>query len=217
MKSWLWAAFAAVCVLALVFLYGTAMVGPVIAAAVFTGLWVGLRRLPAKHAWMPAVAVFAVVIMFAPGFAFADTINIGQAFSTSLQPYIDAIVSALLALLVGYALYAAQKYLGIKAEEGLRQGLTQFLQRQASSLVADGMVKLSGVKIEVSSPALAAAANTALTAVPDAMNKFGLTPEKVQGMIIDMLPKEPSVAAAQAVAIDVANPATPSTAAPAAA
>lgn len=159
-----------------------------------------------------AALALATVAFLVPVAASADTINIGQAFSTSLQPYVDAIVSGLLALGVGFVLYAAQKYLGIKADEGLRQGLTQFLQRQASSLVADGMVKLSGVKIEVSSPALAAAANTALTAVPDAMNKFGLTPEKVQGMIIDMLPKEPSVAAAQAVAIDVANPATPSAA-----
>jgi hypothetical protein len=42
---------------------------------------------------------------------------------------------------------------------------------------------------------------------------FGLTPDTIEHMIVDMLPKQPSVAQAQAVAMDVANPATPSCAA----
>jgi hypothetical protein len=73
-----------------------------------------------------------------------------------------------------------------------------------------GAVKLNGVKIEVKNEAVAAAANTALAAIPDALKFFGLTPEKLQKMIIDLLPKEPAVAQAAAVALDVANPATSS-------
>jgi hypothetical protein len=91
-----------------------------------------------------------------------------------------------------------------------REALTSFLQRQASGLVATGAVKLQGVKVEVQSAALAAAANAALAAIPNALNWFGLTPAKIEGMIADLLPKQPAVAQAQAVAIDVANPATPS-------
>jgi hypothetical protein len=227
MKSWLLAALAAAFVLFLVQEFGSAVVPFVIVGAVTLGLYIGLRKLTdplldkvrdgVSRMAVASVLAFMAIMILAPGFAFADTINIGQAFSTSLQPYVDAAVSALIAALIGWALFALNKYLGIKTEDSNRDALIAFVQRQAHSLVADGVVKLNGIKIDVSSPALAAAANTALTAIPDAMNKFGLTPERVQAMIIDALPKVQSVAAAQAVALDVANPTTPSTAAPAAA
>lgn len=156
------------------------------------------------------LAALALVLV-TPTFAFAAEINIGQALNGSLQEIINAAVTAAIAALVGWVLVIVKSKFNIDIEAKNREALTAFLQRQASSLVAMGAVKLEGVKIEVQNEALAAAANTALSAIPGALAFFGLTPAKIQQMIIDLIPKEPAVAQAAAVAIDVANPATPST------
>lgn len=162
---------------------------------------------------MKTLRIFAVCALacIAVSPAYADAINIGQAFSSGLQPYVDAIVSAALAALVGWVLMVVKAKFNVDIDAHLRDGAIAFFHRQASSLVADGAVKLNGVKIEVSNPALAKAANAALDSIPDALKHFGLTPEAVQARIIDFLPRQPAVAQAQAVAMDVANPATPAT------
>ena len=142
----------------------------------------------------------------------AATIDIGQAFNGSFQEIINGTAMAGITVLVGWVAFVAKNKFNIDIEAQYRATLTAFLQRQALSLIADGAVKLNGVKITVQNDALAAAANTALAAIPGVLQAFGLTPDKLQRMIVDMLPKQPSVAQAQAVAMDFANPATPSTA-----
>lgn len=156
-----------------------------------------------------AAAAVSVAVLAAP-VAHAAPIEIGQAFGTALQPYIDAAVQALIAALVGWVLILAKNKLNVSIDDSRRDAVVTFLKRQASSLLADGAVKLKGVKIEVDNAALANAANKALDAIPDALKHFNLSPAALQERIVDMLPKEPAVAAAQATAIDVENPATPS-------
>jgi hypothetical protein len=162
-----------------------------------------------------AALAAALFVVAAPA-AFAASVDIGQALNGSLQEIINGIVTALIAALVGWVAIVVKNKFNIDIEAKHREALTAFLQRQASSLVAMGAVKLDGVKVEVQNAALADAANKALSAIPDALKFFGITPASIQQRIVDMLPKEPAVAQAQAVAIDVANPATPSTATPAA-
>lgn len=156
-----------------------------------------------------ALASFAL----ATNAAAAATIDIGQALSGGLQEIINAAATAAITVLVGWVAIVAKNKFNIDIEAQQRAALTAFLQRQALSLIADGAVKLNGVKVTVPNDALAAAADTALAAIPGVLDFFGLTPDKIQHMIVDMLPKQPSVAQAQAVAIDAANPATPSSAA----
>jgi hypothetical protein len=155
-------------------------------------------------------ALAAASLVVATGAAAAATIDIGQAFNGSLQEIINGAATAGVAVLVGWVAIVAKKKFNIDIEAQYRAALTAFLQRQASSLIADGAVKLNGVKITVQNDALAAAANTGLAAIPGVLKFFGLTSDAIQHMIVDMLPKQPSVAQAQAVAIDCANPATPS-------
>jgi hypothetical protein len=161
-----------------------------------------------------AALAAALFVVAAPA-AFAASIDIGQAINGSLQEIINGVVTALIAGLVGWVAIVVKNKFNIDIEAKHREAITAFAQRQASSLIAMGAVKLDGVKVEVQNAALADAANKALAAIPDALAFFGITPASIQQRIIDMLPKEPAVAAAQAVAIDVANPATPSTADPA--
>lgn len=129
--------------------------------------------------------------------AHADALNVGAAFAT-LAPYIDSVVGALLTALVGWVLYLAKTRLNVSIDDSARDALQTWLLRQASSLVADGAVKLNGLQVQVSNPALASAANVALQDIPDALKAFGLTPDKLQQMIVDKIPHVPAVAAAVA-------------------
>jgi len=186
----------------------TLFLGPVVPLCIAVALLTYAYLPPFKRArWLPVVAC---VIVLSPNFAFAASIDIGQALNGSLQEIINGVVTGAIAAFVSLLGYLAQKYFKISIEAGHRDVLTAFLNRQASSLVAAGAVKLEGVKIEVQNQALADAANQALAMIPGALSFFGLTPAKIQQMIVDMIPKQPSISQAQAVAIDVANPATPS-------
>ncbi len=162
-----------------------------------------------KHA-LGAATLAVCLLVIASGGAFAASIDIGQALNGSLQEIINGAITAMIAALVGWVAIVVKNKFNIDIEAKHRDAVTAFLQRQASGLVAQGAVKVSGLKLEVKNESLAAAANAALGAIPDAMKFFGLTPQKIQSMIVDLLPKQPAVAQAQAVAIDVANPATPS-------
>lgn len=166
-----------------------------------------------KHALRFGAAI-AVACVVGANAAHADVVNIGQAFSDVLKPYIDAAVSAAILALISWVALVVKKKFNVDIDAQNRDALIKFAQRQAASLVADGAVKLNGVKVEVRNQDLARAANNALASIPDALKHFDIPPDKVGqkvgDMIVDMLPKEPAVAAAQAVAMDVANPQTPS-------
>lgn len=161
------------------------------------------------------VALGAALISAAliPG-ASAATIDVGQAVVGGLQEIINGVVAAGIAALVGWVAIVVKNKFNIDIEASHREALTAFIQRQASSLIAMGAVQLNGLKIEVQSQALADVANKGLMAIPDALKFFGITPAYLEQMIVDLLPKQPAVAQAQAVALDAANPATPSAATP---
>lgn len=180
---------------------------PFVVAFVFC-VYALVNRLPRSRVLLPGV-LFAFT--FATS-AHAATIDIGQAIGGSLIEILNGAITAVIAAGVGWVLMTIKTKFNIDIEAKHREALTAFLNRQASSLVAKGAVKLQGAKIEVSSDAVAIAANTALAAIPDALKFFGLTPETIQKRIVDLLPQQPAVAQAQAVAIDVANPSTPSVA-----
>lgn len=183
--------------------------GPVVTLCVAVAL-LTYACLPLGRArLLPAIAI--VIVMASPGVAFAATIDIGDAFSGGLLDALLGAISAAIAALVAWVAMVIKHKFNVDIEKAHRDALTAFLQRQASSLVASGAVRLQGLKIEVSNAALAGVANTAIHAIPDALKFFGLTPEVLQKRIVDLLPQQPAVAQAQAVALDTMNPATAST------
>lgn len=125
-----------------------------------------------------------------------------------LEPYADSLVQALIA--AGFAWFAKSKY-STMMDESSRAALEAFAKNRASSLLADGAVKLSGKSIDVHSAMLAQAAAESSTAIPDAMKRFGLTPDVVAQKIIDAIPQTAAGAAiiAQAHAVDPAAPVDP--------
>lgn len=157
-----------------------------------------------------ALAAPFLLLVALTGTAAAATIDIGQAFTGGMVDAINGAVMALITAGVGWLGVILKSKWNIDIEAKHREALTAFLNRQASSLVAKGAVKVQGLQVQVGSDALAVAANTALHAIPDALKFFGLTPETIQKRILDLLPQQPAVAQAQAIALDVHNPATPS-------
>lgn len=156
-----------------------------------------------------AFTCLIVAVLFAVP-ASAASIDIGLALGETVQQVVQLIVTSAITALVGWGGYLLTKFTGIKIEAMHRETLRLFLERQASSLVAQGVVKLKGVKIEVDNVALANAANTALQAIPQAAAFFGLTPAMIAEKIVSVIPNQPAISEATAIAIDVQNPGTPS-------
>ena len=123
------------------------------------------------------------------------------------NPQIDQlaqdIVNSLVLAAMGWIFWFIKNKLGVSIDKDQRDSLTAAAQRQASSLVADGMVSLSGKTITVNDKALFQAVNALQKAAPDAIAHFGITdPQHLADRIVDMIPHvpamEPAVAAANA-------------------
>jgi hypothetical protein len=134
-------------------------------------------------------------------------INIGQAFGTAVQPYIDAAVNAIILAFVGWLGVILKNKFNISIDQGHRDALVTALQNQAGSLIADGVVKMEGAKITVPDKALAQSANEIMSVIPDAAKRLGFTPDYLQKRILDTIPQ--TAAGAAMVAAAVPAPAAP--------
>lgn len=128
----------------------------------------------------------------------ASIIDVGQMFSDAVAPYINAVISALILAGVTWLGAKIKQKTGIQIDQGHRDALTHALQSEASSLIADGAVKMNGLTVDVKSPELAEAAQALAKRVPDAIAHFGLPPEVLAQKIIDAIPQ--TAAGAQIVA-----------------
>lgn len=135
-------------------------------------------------------------------------IDIGQAFSDAVAPYINALVQAGIAALIGWVALKVKQRTGVEIDEGHRDALTRALQSEASSLIAKGEVKMDGVKVNVGSEALASAVQNLSKRVPDALNHFGLTPDVLAKRIVAAIPQTQAGAQIVAAAHDQQAPAS---------
>jgi len=136
-------------------------------------------------------------------------VDIGQAINALVIPVLSAAATAIVSVGMPWLFYIARTKLNLSIDADHRAALTQFVQRQAASLIADGKVSLQDKTIHVDNVAMAHAANEALTMIPDALKHFGITPETVAddvgARIKDAIPQVP--AAASTVAAGIAAPA----------
>lgn len=109
-----------------------------------------------------------------------------------LAPYFDTVVQALLT--VGFAILGKSKY-SQWLDQSSRDALETFVKNRASSLIADGAVKMQDKAVHVDNPLLYRAANEASTAIPDALKRFGLSPDVVAAKIVDAIPQTQAGAA----------------------
>lgn len=114
-----------------------------------------------------------------------------------LQPYVDTLVQALIVAFFGWI--GKSKYSQWLDQSG-RDALEVFLKNRASSLIADGAVRLQGKAVHVDNGMLYRAANESSTAIPDALKRFNLTPDVIAAKIIDAIPQTTAGAAIVAAA-----------------
>lgn len=146
---------------------------------------------------MKRIVLVSLAIILSMQSAFAASIEIGAALG-KLQPYIDGLLTLGISALVGWVLYIIKNKLHVSIDDSMRDALQTWASRQASSLVADGFVKVQGLKVDVPNAALANVANLGLKEIPDALQHFGITPDKLMEMVKDKIPHVPSVAAVAA-------------------
>ncbi len=146
-----------------------------------------------------AAAALAVgcILAAAPALA-ADNAITFSGIVEYLKPFVETLVGGIITAIVGWVLYVVKQKLNISIDDSMRDAFLTWAKGQASSLVADGAVKVSGLQVTVQSAALAAAANTMFKLVPDAARHFGITPELAAQKIVDMIPQVPTVAAVAA-------------------
>jgi hypothetical protein len=116
-------------------------------------------------------------------------IDIGKLFGDVAEPYINAIIEALIVAGVGWVTKRIHDKTGIEIDAKNRDALTTFLQNEAGALMAKGAVRIEGKTVHVQSEALAAAANNASNVIPDAAKHFGLTPDYVADRIVAQIPQ----------------------------
>jgi hypothetical protein len=112
-----------------------------------------------------------------------------------LEPYVDSAVQGLIVIFFGWF---GKSAIGKMLDQSARDALETFAKNSASSLLADGMVEMRGKTVTVDSKALAMAADAANARIPDALKRFGITPQLVADKIVDAIPQTP--AGAQIVA-----------------
>lgn len=103
-----------------------------------------------------------------------------------LEPYVDSLVQAL--IVAGFGWLGRKGYLNW-ADANARAALEAFAKNSASSLIADGHVAMQGKTVTVNNAALANEANTAATRIPDALKRFGITPDVLAAKIVDAIPQ----------------------------
>ena len=134
-------------------------------------------------------------------------VDIGAVFGPIIEPYVNSLVGLLLTSLMTWIMIQIKTKLGINIDQAQADTYLRAAKNQASSLIADGFVKIEqNGKVTVNNEALAAAANDLLKSVPDAAAHFTLTnkPDAVAAKIVDMIPQVPAHAAAAQGAATVA-------------
>ncbi len=133
-------------------------------------------------------------------------LDVGQAFSTVMQPYINAALQALLAAGLAWLAWWLKTKWGIDIDKQHQDTVQKWLTNQAGSLVADGAVTIQNGKIVVNQAVLNSHALQITQQIPDAAAYFAISPQLVASKIVDKLPQIPAVASMMAVNQPNVNP-----------
>jgi hypothetical protein len=129
-------------------------------------------------------------------------ISLGPIFGNpTLDQAAQDLVNGLILAAMSWLFWLLKNKFNIDVDQGHRDAYTAAAQRQASSLVADGMVSLSGKTVTINDKAMFQAVNALQKAAPDAIAHFDIKdPQALADRIVDMIPHVPAIAPAIAAA-----------------
>lgn len=110
---------------------------------------------------------------------------------TVLQPYLTALVTALVPILMGLALNAFQKWTGIKVDAGFRDQIEKAAANEAGKAVAAAGDNLAKEQITVKSGVAVDAAVKIMNSphLQEAINATGATPDRVASLVVGEIGK----------------------------
>lgn len=145
--------------------------------------------------------------------AFTNTTISAQPYVDIIQPYLIAAVTAAVPIVLGWAAYLFQKWTGMKIDVANQDKLTKAAQNEAGKIIAAAGAEVATKSFTTNSPAIAAAANTILSApkLQEAITATGMTPElmasKVTGELGALQAQMAPSSSASAVVVTPVEPA----------
>ncbi len=130
-----------------------------------------------------AVCAVAALALALPAVATAEAASSPPGFFESVNPLLFNLVSAAIAVGVGYAIKRFTDWTGIAIEAKHREALQSALENAARLAIGHLESKLVGKPVDRSNPALLAATKYVRQSVPDAVGFFKLTDDKITDLI----------------------------------
>ncbi len=131
----------------------------------------------------------AAFFVFVSAPAFAQSEVAVEGLYNALQPYLLAVVSVVATAIVGWLAELLRRKFNLDIDAAHREALQTALVNAAGLLIGKAGSAFSARKLDVKSAALAEAVNYVITAVPDAIRHFGITPEALAEKIQAKLPQ----------------------------
>lgn len=130
-----------------------------------------------------------ITILIAPAFSQDSTVEMGG-FLGWLRPYVMEVVTIVIGAAITWASKRFHDLSGMEIEARHREALQSAL-RNGAALVVDRIPV--DVTVDVKSPALARGIRYVLESVPDAVEFFGLTPDKIAALLLPKVVAQPTV------------------------
>lgn len=118
-----------------------------------------------------------------------------------IQPYVTALVTAVIPIAVGYGAFLLKRWTGYAATQADLATVSAVAQTKAGQMVAAASDNLAGRSITVNSPAVLSAARAMGEEMPRVVAAMGLTPGKLAEIVAGEVGKLQAKAAPTPVAI----------------
>jgi hypothetical protein len=129
-----------------------------------------------------AVLLAAVLANAGVSFAQDSTVSLDDVFAP-LRPYLAELMSLLVAAFMAWLVTWLRNVFKLQIEAKHREALQSALDKGAKLVLEQIDKKLAGKTVDVKSPFVANGVTYVLESVPDAVNYFGLSPERVAELI----------------------------------
>lgn len=142
------------------------------------------RRLAAFALALP-LACLALGLMISAAFAGDDTVvHVGPLFKALVEPAIQSFVAVVVAVALAYATRLLKTKTGIELDADARKRVQDAAMNAAGMVLAKIDGPVSNLSFDVKHPLVKEGVDLLMAKVPDALERFGITPEKAAEMIL---------------------------------
>lgn len=138
-----------------------------------------------RLALLTAVMPFALLAGTVMAFAGDDTIfHVGTLYKSIVEPAVQTFVAVLFASLLAYGTMLLKKKTGIDLDGDARKRVQEAAMNAAGLVLAKFEGPIANLSIDLKHPLVKEGADLLMAKVPDALERFGITPEKAAEIIL---------------------------------